>query len=638
MPKKAFPLRSCPLIQSQDIIMTFFPSFTEIPKPTSERVTLNQESQWNLNSLFSSDEEWSKSYNTVLESVTTPFWPSLSLFRNQLHDPKKLQKFLEKSLKIEQILDTLYCYAHLQYDTNMSDSAASEKQQKALTLFYRFQEEISWVNPELLQLPKKTIKNLLNNPQLATYKNLLTKIFRMQPHTKNEAEETLLSMASEAGQAVHKTFSSLSDTDLPFESILDSQGHLQPLSHGLYNKYLHSSDRVLRENASKAMLQRYASCDNTFSHLLQGKVMQHKFNARARNYASCLEAALFPHAVPVKVYTNLIEAAHSMLPLYQSYIQMKKEILGLSEMHTYDLYAPLPSQTSITMTPEEAIKVIIESLIPMGEEYCQILKKGLTTDRWVDWFEHKGKRSGAYSSGCYNSNPYILMNFQGQLRDVSTLAHEAGHSMHSYLSRKACSFHDAQYPIFLAEIASTFNEFLLNTHLQNTTTDPKQRITLLTGQIEDLAATFFRQAMFAEFELQIHQAAEKGTALTPDFLKNTYKNLLTLYFGDSIKLDPLNEMEWARIPHFYYNFYVYQYATGISSALFFGKKVLSEEPGAKERYLELLSSGGSDFPLELLKKAGADPESSSFFHETKFVFENGINELKNLLNQQDLKN
>jgi oligoendopeptidase F len=422
-------------------------------------------------------------------------------------------------------------------------------------------------------------------------------------------KEELLAFSGKALESSYRAFSALNNADMKFKPAFDSNGKEHSLTNGTYSTFIHSPDRTLRKTAVLHLHEGFGAYINTLCELLQGQTAAHLFNAKARNFSDCVHAALFSHNIDPSVIYQLIETVKKGRPIMEQYLALRKEILKLDEVHLYDLSAPLVESVDLKLTWEEACQAVIESVEPLGPEYTAALRKGLLEDRWADPFENIRKRSGAYSSGCYDSMPYILMNFHGTLYDTMTLAHEAGHSMHSYLSRKNQPYIYAQYPIFVAEVASTFNEQLFMDHLMKKMKTKKEKAFLINDQIDRICGTIIRQTLFAEFELKIHQLVEQGQPLTPSILNKMYADLLREYYGPLLVIDPQMEVGWARIPHFYYDFYVYQYATGVSAAMALHAGVL-KSPAAREKYLQFLSSGGAKYPLDLLKTAGVDMTTS----------------------------
>ncbi|MFZ0564729.1 MAG: oligoendopeptidase F [Chlamydiales bacterium] len=572
-----------------------------------KREEISSTDKWNVEALYPTLEEWKKALSQITDQPSTPHWPKLVLLQGRLKEgPEVVKEVLELSFSISRELKKLYTYAHLRHDEEITDNLHKQVFEQITSLIYDFQEECAWIEPELLELETSTIETYLQSPLLSPYRFHIEKIVRMRPHTLTADKEKLITMATKPLQTIPKTFSALNNADIKLGHVKDQTGKEQELSHGLYALYLRSQDRVLRKNAFKGMHEKYQDLENTMAELLFGKVQDHVFNATARQYPSALEAALFPKKIPTSVYYSLIKAVREGLPLLHRYVNIRKERLNLDEIHLYDLYAPLVPHADIKMDYDRAQKLVIQSVAPLGTDYQSALEEGLIEKRWVDRFENKNKRSGAYSSGCFDSFPYILMNYRGILRDVFTLAHEAGHSMHSYLSNQTQPYHYADYPIFVAEVASTFNEELLSHLLLKETPKKEERLFLVNEKIEDIRATLFRQTMFAEFELKMHELVEAHQPLTPTLLKEIYHQLNVDYFGPDIVIDPEIAIEWARIPHFYYNFYVYQYATGISAAFALVEKVLQGDQTARENYLQFLKGGASLFPVDLLKLAGVD--------------------------------
>jgi oligoendopeptidase F len=589
-----------------------------------------KESLWDVEALYPTIENWEKDLASF-SSPSKPHFPTLEKFKGRLAEsPQVLKEALDTLNDIARKCDKLYTFAHLKHDEETTEDTYKSAHQKICSLAYLFGEEVAWFDPEIIALDQKVFDSFIKSPELEPYRFYLEKTYRLKPHTLPKEQEELLALSSQALSTPGKAFSSLNNSDLDFGHVEDGKGKIQPLTHGSYGLFLRSSDRTLRKNAFEKMYHTFQGVENTMGDLLYGLVQSHIFSAKARKYSSPLEAALFPKNIPLSVYYSLIKAVREKLPCMHRYMKVRKEKLGVSELHHYDLYAPLVPDMEMHMSYQEAEDVVIESVAPLGKEYQAILEKGMREERWVDQFENKHKRSGAYSSGCYDSYPYILMNYKGILRDVFTLAHEAGHSMHSYLSHHNQSYQDSHYPIFVAEVASTFNEELLGHLLMERTNDPKKRLFLINEKIEDIRATLFRQTMFAEFELKIHEICLSGEPLTPNRMKEIYKQLNRDYFGPEVCEDPLIEIEWARIPHFYYNFYVYQYATGISAALSLSNRVLSGDEQARDNYLKFLKGGGSLFPIDLLKLAGIDMTSAQPVIEAIDVFDSLIKEFESL--------
>lgn len=602
------------------------------PKPRSE---VSSENQWNVESLYKSPSVWKETLDAFLrgqlEKGKGPYWPELKEFQGRLGDPQGTRALLDRYFDIQRELEKFYVYAHLRLDEDVGNDLAKHNYGKIGTLLHDYRLETAWIEPELLGLKEEAFQSLLDHPSLAPYRFYLEKMGRARPHTLAPELEELFALSGKALGTSSKAFGALNNADLRFRDAIDGKGNAKPLSPATYLSYLRSNDRELRKTAFSHMHEAYETHVNTLCELLQGQVQAHLYQARAKKFNTCQEAALFPHQVEPKVYANLIASVRKHLPILHEYIALRKQWLEVSELHPYDLYVPLVEEVATEFRYEEARQQVIDSVAPLGREYQASLAKGLTEERWVDVYENLRKRSGAYSSGCYDSFPFILMNYNGTLNDVLTLAHEAGHSMHSLLSRKHQPYVYADYPIFVAEVASTFNEQLLLKHMKERAKSKEELAFLLQYEMEGIRGTIFRQTLFAEFEQQVHKWAEEGVPLTPSLLSQYYLELNRAYYGPELVLDPLLGVEWARIPHFYYNFYVYQYATGLSAALSLFKQVIGSEEKTS-RYLEFLSSGSSQYPIDLLKRAGVDMRQTAPVDQALEHFGELLKKFKECLN------
>jgi oligoendopeptidase F len=597
------------------------------PKKRSE---VAEKDRWNVAALYGSPDVWLGELKAVQDSPSKPYWPKWDSFRGKLADSELLADFLRGYLSIDRTLSKLHTYAHLRHDEDVANDQSKHNYGLISALYHEFQLEASWFEPELLALSEEAFQKHLAHPKLKSYRTFLQKIGRMRSHTLSPQMEALMALSGRALDTASHAFSALQNGDLVFEQAIDSAGKTHALTNGTYLSYMRSSDRELRKTAFQNLHKTFDAHANCLCELIQGQVQGHLYHARARGYASCLEAALYPHAVEPSVYRNLIAAVRKHLPLMHEYIRLRKQTMGLSELHMYDLHVPLVADVKMDMAYPDACRTVVEAVAPLGSAYQNALKKGLLEDRWVDVFENVGKRSGAYSSGCYDSMPYILMNYHGTFNDVITLAHEAGHSMHSYYSRQGQSYVDSHYSIFVAEVASTFNEQLLVQMMKAKVKSEREKAYLINDEIERIRNTIFRQTMFAEFELKIHEWIEEGVPLTPTLLKEYYASLNRDYYGPDVVIDPETAIEWARIPHFYYNFYVYQYATGLSAAIALHQKAIASID-ARDRYLDFLSSGGSEFPLDQLAKAGIDMRTSQPVEEALDWFGKLVHALKKSL-------
>ncbi len=599
---------------------------------TIKRKDVAKGDTWNVEALYPTLAAWEKDLKTVCKAKKPPFFPEIKHFQGTLAtSAKQLKAALDAFFGTERKLRKLYTYAHLRHDEDIADETYKKAYDQITNLYHAFAQESSWLQPEILAIAPATLKKYVKDSKLKEYDFFLEQVVRLKPHTLDEKEEKLLALADQALDAPHRAFSAISDADFKFGEILDKNGKKMPLTHASFGLYLRSQDRTLRKNAFTTLLGKYQQYENSLTELTSGQMQKHLFHARARNYDSCLDAALFPKNVDTKVYHALIDAVHENIGALHKYMKLRKKVLGLKEMHLYDAYVPLVDSFDMKLSYKEGEELVIDSVAPLGSEYQEALKTGLKTGRWVDRYENLNKRSGAYSSGCYDSMPYILMNYKGILRDVFTLAHEAGHSMHSLLSRKTQPYHYSDYTIFVAEVASTFNEELLMTKLIQKAKTKKEKAFLINEKLEDIRATLFRQTMFAEFELFMHNQVEKREPLTPALLKKEYERLNRYYFGKEVAIDPLVASEWSRIPHFYYGFYVYQYATGISAALALANRVLTGGKKERQDYLNFLQSGSSDYPIELLKKAGVDMRTKEPVTKAIQKFSSLTDELEALL-------
>ncbi len=558
---------------------------------------------WNLAKMYPNHQLWEKDFAKVEETL-----PDLLKFHQKLKTAEQILQAFTTIAACGRILEKVYTYASHLSSVDLSDAQATEMVKKAEHLYSRFSETIAYVSPELAKLSKQTLENLIEDQKLVEYKKDLQYILLSKDHILTAAEEALLAKTILLTSGPESVFSALDNIDLTFGEIKNEEGKKVQLTSGNFLNFLEKKDPKIRQKAFKTYYQSYQDHIHTYAEILNAAIRAHHFTASTKKYSSCLEAALFRNQINTQVYHSLLQFVHQGLPELHRYFELRKQKLGLAKMHMWDLRVSLFEPDPLKFTFSEAVEVCLEALKPLGESYCDTLRTGLLNG-WVDKYESKGKRGGAFSGGCYDSDPYILMNFSGTLNDVYTLIHEAGHSMHSYLARTTQPYNTADYSIFTAEIASTVNERLLTDYLlQKYSGD--QRQVIITSEIDAIRATYFRQAMFAEFELKIHQQIEKGLPLTKDFLCNEYQQLNQLYYGPALAKDPFIQFEWARIPHFYYNFYVYQYATGIAAAYYLSQKLLQDyrqnSTKTQQQYLHFLSSGGNDFPNNQLLQIGVD--------------------------------
>lgn len=572
----------------------------------SERQDIPVEHRWAIQEMYPDVEAWEQEFAGTRELIE-----ALSAFKGKTgKSADTLRGAIDAELALSRRISNLYTFAKMQLDedTRIGEHQALVSRMESLSV--AAQEAGAFLVPEIMAIDKAIMSLYMGAGPLADYKQYLDNILRFKAHTLSEKEEALLAMAGDLASAPSTVFEMLNAADMKFPVVEDAEGNKIQLTHGNFIPTMESQDRTLRQNTFKAYYQCYQDHIFTMASLIQAEVKKNQFFAKARNFKSAREAALFENHVPVKVYDQLIEAIHRNLPKLHQYISVRKRILGLEEMHMYDLYVPLIPSVTKKMDYSEAKAQVIESLEPLGAEYVETVRAAFDQG-WIDVYENAGKRGGAYSWGTYDSKPYILLNYQGTLDSVFTLTHEMGHSMHSYMTHHRQPYLYGHYSIFLAEVASTTNEALLNDYLLKRVKDKAERLHLLNHYLDQFRTTVFRQAMFAEFEREIHGAVEAGGALTADGLKALYRSLNEKYYGPDVVIDDEIAIEWARIPHFYYNFYVFQYATGFSAAIALSKAILDKEPGAAVRYLEFLGAGRSAYPIEILKRAGADMASGA---------------------------
>lgn len=583
--------------------------------------------KWNLKDFYTTDSDFERDFSEIKAMAQEFKKHEATLSQSSeallacLNDYMDLQRKFEKA----------YVYAQMASHQDTTDSFYQGMANRTDSLMVEISSATSFLVPAILEMPDEKLKAFLKeNKDLRLYERFLDEIIRMKPHVLSPKEERLLAMSGDLSQAPAAIFNMINNADIKFPSIRDENGNLVELTKGRYISFMESSDRRVRKDAFDALYSAYLKQKNTLAATLSAQVKANIFNARARNYDSAIEASLYPDDIPVSVYDNLIKAINDNMNLMYRYISLRKKMLGVDELHMYDVYAPMVKDVKMEFPYEEAVKIVIKALAPLGEQYIQDLKKGFESG-WIDVYENEGKRSGAYSWGHYDVHPYVLLNHTDTLDSMFTIAHEMGHSMHSLYSWRSQPYVYSNYKLFVAEVASTFNETLLTEYLLNTINDKNKRLYILNHYFESVKGTVFRQTMFAEFEKIIHQKAEEGEALTADLLCSIYHDLNVKYFGPEMVVDSNIDMEWARIPHFYTSFYVYKYATGFSAATALSQKVLNGEPGALERYLDFLKSGGSDYPINQLKSAGVDMTSPEPVISCLKLFEKYLDEFESLL-------
>lgn len=592
-----------------------------IKKPLT-REEIKSEDKWDVKKIYEDDEAWEKEFQLLKEKAVdiTKFYGKLSE-ANMLYDYLKMEEYLSR------IASKLAVYAHLRSDEDATNQFYLSMKNKINTYLAELEAMSSYFIPEILSYPQDTIEKQIEQlPKLAPYRFYLEQILKRKEHILDENSEKLLASVSDCLSASSQVFGLLTNADMTFPTIKNEEGNSVELVESEYLNYITSKNREVRKDAFKALFQTYGKYRNTLATLLTSSVKNYVFEAKIRNYNSALESSLEPDNIPVEVYKKSLETIHLNLSSLHRYVRIKKKQLKLSEIHMYDLYAPIIDVPKVHIEFEQGISLMYEGLKPLGEEYQAILREGVQSG-WIDKYPNKGKRSGAYSSGCYDTMPYVLLNYTYGLEDVSTLVHEMGHSVHSYYTRKNQPYIYGDYTLFCAEVASITNEVLLMHYLVEKETDREKKRYLINLQLEKIRTTVFRQLMFAEFELYTHEQIEKGNSLTADDLCKYWHTLNKQYFGPEMIVDEEIDMEWARIPHFYRDFYVYQYATGYAAANSFAKMILDQEDKAIEKYIGFLKSGSSDYPINILKKAGVDMTTGKALNDTIQIF----NELLDLL-------
>jgi oligoendopeptidase F len=581
---------------------------------------------WDLTLLFPTEEDYRNAFARMKQ-----LYPEITRYKTRLAESAEtLFKCLEFEKSLDQIAERLGHYASLRNAEDSSNNDNLSRRAELTNLLTKVSEAASYINPEIQQIPDETFQRFLDDPILGDWKISLVKLRRYKPHTLSEREERLLTLGAPVIRGHSDTFSQLTNVDMKFGSLME-EGRERPLSQSSYLSFLHKNDRDLRR---RAFHQFYAEFDDhkySLASALSSSVRADVYSAKIRNYPSAREASLFGDNIPVTVYDNLIATVRKNLPVLHEYYELRREILGLEEIHQYDTFVPMIPVVRTNITFDEAIDSVLNALKPLGEEYLDALGSGFRS-RWVDRYETKGKRSGAFSSSSYGNPPYILMNYKADVfSDVFTLAHEAGHSMHSWFAQKHQLFQDYEYPIFLAEVASTFNEELLTHYLLEQADDAQTRAYLIDRQIEDIRQTLFRQTMFAEFEKEVHEVEENGGPLTLETFRQVYRSLLDAYFGPRFAIDEQLNIECLRIPHFYSAFYVYKYATGISAAISLADRVLNGGRDELEAYLGFLKAGGYQFPIDTLRDAGIDMLSPEPIEKAMNLFQKRIVQLRELV-------
>ncbi|HHY82674.1 MAG TPA: oligoendopeptidase F [Clostridiales bacterium] len=571
-------------------------------KKLPKRDEVPNELKWRLEDIYPDLNAWEQDYKWVKETI-----PQAGAIKGTLgQSADMLQKGLDYYADVSMKVEKLYSYAHMKKDEDNGNTSAQALLDRAYGLLVEVKSAVSFLIPEILSIPDEKLNDFINSREsLKVYDQFLNEITRQREHILPAEQEEILAMAGELAAAPSNIFSMINNADLKFPNVHDENGEEIELTKGRYIQLMESRNRNVRREAFQTLYQTYAQQKNTIASTLNSSIKKDIFFSRVRKYPSTLEASLDENNIPVSVYDNLIEAVGQNLDAMYKYVSLRKKALGLDELHMYDLYVPIVKDIEMKIPYDRAKEMVYEGLKPLGEGYLSILSEGYNGG-WIDVMENEGKTSGAYSWGCYSAHPYVLLNYQDNVDNVFTLAHEMGHAIHTYLSNKNQPYIKAEYKIFVAEVASTLNEILLTEHLLNTLEDSKQKAYILNHYLEQFRGTVYRQTMFAEFEKIVHGMAESGQPLTCESMSKVYKDLNVKYYGPDMVVDDEISMEWMRIPHFYRAFYVYQYSTGFCAAAALASQILKEGSPAVERYINFLSSGGSDYPINLLKKAGVD--------------------------------
>lgn len=595
--------------------------------PTRNEVS--DDLKWDLSRVFKNDQEWEQEYKQVAQEIK-----NLSKFKGTLaKSGKDLYEGITAILAVNRRLEKVYVYATMSSDVDTSNNHYLGFVAKAQSLANQMSAAIAFVDPEILSIPEETLaKFMQDEPRLENYRHRLEQITQKRPHTLPANEEKIIADAGDAMGTSANTFNVLTNSDMEYGYVQDEDGEMVQLSDGLYSLLIQSQDRNVRKNAFDVMYASYGQFENSLASTLSGEVKAHNFNARVHKYNSAREAALSENSVPTAVYDTLIKEVNSHLDLLHRYVALKKKILGLKDLQMYDMYVPLTGKPVLSYNFEEAKEEARKALAPLGEDYLKHVDY-IFNNRVIDVVENQNKVTGAYSGGAYDTDPYELLNWEDNLDSLYTLVHETGHSVHSWYTRNTQPYVYGDYPIFVAEIASTTNENILTEYFLDKITDPKTRAFVLNHYLDSFKGTLFRQTQFAEFEQFIHETDANGQPLTADVLDEFYGNLNQRYYGDSVEPGGEIAMEWSRIPHFYYNFYVYQYATGFAAATALANKVVHGTEQERDAYINFLKSGSSDYPTEIMKRAGVDMTKADYLRDAFDTFEKRLNEFEKIVNE-----
>ena len=596
-----------------------------------QRNEIDEKDTWDLSTIFETDQKWEEELALLTEDTKQV----ARLEGHLLDSAESLLNITERYLDLSRRLEKLYVYAHMKNDQDTRVAKYQEYYAKAMALYSQLDQVFSFYEPEFMAITEEQYQNFLaEEPKLQPYKHFFDKLLQNKDHVLSQREEELLAGAGEIFGAASETFAILDNADIVFPFVKDEDENEVQLSHGVYMRLVESKNREVRRGAYEALYSTYEQYQHTYAKTLQTNVKVQNYRAKVRNYKSAREAALAANFVPESVYDNLVSAVRKHLPLLHRYLALRSKILGIPDLKMYDVYTPL-SSVEYSFTYEEALKKAEEALAVLGEDYLSRVKRAFS-ERWIDVYENQGKRSGAYSGGSYDTNAFMLLNWQDNLDNLFTLVHETGHSMHSSYTRETQPYVYGDYSIFLAEIASTTNENILTEKLLQEVQDDATRFAILNNFLDGFRGTVFRQTQFAEFEHAIHQADQNGEVLTSEFLNKLYADLNQEYYGLSKEDNPQIQYEWARIPHFYYNYYVYQYSTGFAAASALAEKIVHGSQEDRDRYIEYLKAGKSDYPLNIMRKAGVDMEKEDYLNDAFAVFERRLDEFEALVEKLGL--
>lgn len=595
-----------------------------------KRDEISSDFKWDLTTIYKCEDDFETDYKKV-SALISEFPKYKEAFMN---DAGSLYDLLKQDCIIDDYLNKLYMYAHLNKDSDTTNVKYQKIYERVLSLLNKYDNNSTFIIPELLKYEYKKIESYYEElPELKEFKFSLEKVYRNKKHVLSEQEENIISNLQPMLEFPEKIYDLFSNAELKFGIIKDEEGNEIELTDSNFSIYIKSSDRRVRKDAFETLYNGYSKYKNTISLMLSNDIKASNITSKLRKFNSSLEQSLFSDNIDIKVYNNLVDTVEDNLDVLYKYYDLKKELLNLDELHLYDVYASLIAEETKTYTFDEAKNIVKDALKILGSDYSKNLEKAFN-DKWIDIYPNIGKVSGAYSSGSYSTNPFVLLNFQGELNDISTLAHELGHSMHSFYSRKNNSYQDSQYKIFVAEVASTVNELLLSNYLLENSKDRKEKLVILNRLLELFRTTIYRQTMFSSFEKEIYEKEQNGEILTSDVICNTYYDINKKYFGENVVVDEEIKYEWEKVPHFYYNFYVYKYATGLSAACHIVNRILNKEENAVDDYLNFLKSGGSMYPLEELKLAHVDMTDKHVIESAISMFDETIDKFKKLYKEK----